>query len=91
MDDRTQRFTTTVVRDPRRRVLVPLPFDPDDAWGHKPHIAEIRAHALNAGYDRAMADHVHDGRDPPGSTTVRLKFVAPIKRGHGRCKRWAVH
>lgn len=36
MDDRTQRFTTTVVRDPRRRVLVPLPFDPDDAWGHKP-------------------------------------------------------
>ena len=64
---------------------------PIDAWGHKPHIAEIRAHALNAGYDRAMADHVHDGRDPPGSTTVRLKCVAPIKRGHGRCKRWAVH
>ena len=28
-------FTTTVTTDGRRRVLVPVPFDPDEAWGCK--------------------------------------------------------
>lgn len=32
---RTQSFTAVVVRDQRRRVLVPLPFDPDQVWGAK--------------------------------------------------------
>lgn len=31
-----RRFTATVVKDPRRRLVVLLPFDPDDAWGPKP-------------------------------------------------------
>jgi len=30
----TRRFTATVVSNAKRRVLVPLPFAPDDAWGH---------------------------------------------------------
>ena len=30
-----RRFTATVVVSDRGRVLVPLPFDPNDAWGHK--------------------------------------------------------
>jgi len=41
-------FTTNVVSGPKRRVLVPLPFDPDEAWGHKP------AHAV-AGTVNGMA------------------------------------
>lgn len=40
MSNPQRRFTTTVVQGPKRRVLVPLPFDPAQAWGHKP------AHAL---------------------------------------------
>jgi hypothetical protein len=30
------RFTSTVTKDDRRRVLVPVPFDPDAVWGSKP-------------------------------------------------------
>jgi hypothetical protein len=33
--DRSQSYTTIVVRDDRRRVLVPVPFDPDRVWGPK--------------------------------------------------------
>ena len=35
------RFTATVTADHRKRVLVPVPFDPDMAWGQKPehHVA----------------------------------------------------
>ena len=36
MTDRSRRFTATVVNDSKRRVVVPLPFVPDDAWGRKP-------------------------------------------------------
>jgi len=35
MTDRSQAFRTVVVLDRRRRVLVPLPFDPDEVWGVK--------------------------------------------------------
>jgi hypothetical protein len=31
-----QRFTSTVVAGARGRVLVPVPFDPDQVWGAKP-------------------------------------------------------
>jgi hypothetical protein len=34
--DRTRRFTATVTVDERGRTHVPVPFDPDDAWGAKP-------------------------------------------------------
>jgi hypothetical protein len=30
-----QHFSTTLVGDRRRRVFVPVPFDPDEVWGHK--------------------------------------------------------
>lgn len=32
----TRRFTAEVFKSPKGRVLVPLPFAPDDAWGPKP-------------------------------------------------------
>lgn len=32
----SRAFTATVVKDRRGRVLVPIPFDPDDAWGRRP-------------------------------------------------------
>jgi hypothetical protein len=31
-----RRFTATVVAGPKGRVVVPVPFDPDDVWGSKP-------------------------------------------------------
>jgi hypothetical protein len=31
-----QRFTATVAAAPRGHVLIPVPFDPDTAWGAKP-------------------------------------------------------
>jgi hypothetical protein len=35
------RITATMTADRRKRVLVPVPFDPDAAWGQKPehHVA----------------------------------------------------
>ena len=38
---RNQRFTATVVAAPRGHALIPVPFNPDTAWGSKPrhHIA----------------------------------------------------
>ena len=34
-------YSTTVVAGRRGRVIVPVPFDPDEVWGHKPlhHVA----------------------------------------------------
>jgi hypothetical protein len=34
--DRSHRFTATVAVDRQGRTHVPVPFDPDDAWGTKP-------------------------------------------------------
>jgi hypothetical protein len=36
-----RRYKTVVTTDKRRRVMVPVPFDPDEAWGAKPqhHVA----------------------------------------------------
>ncbi len=34
--DRSKSFTAVVTADAKRRVLVPVPFDPDEAWGRKP-------------------------------------------------------
>ncbi len=34
--DRTRRFSATV-SEMGKRVIVPLPFDPDEQWGHKSH------------------------------------------------------
>jgi hypothetical protein len=40
-DGRVRRFSVSVAVDRRGRVTVPVPFDPDDAWGSKPshHVA----------------------------------------------------
>jgi Bacteriocin-protection, YdeI or OmpD-Associated/Domain of unknown function (DUF1905) len=31
----TEQYTTTLVEDRRHRVFVPVPFEPDEVWGHK--------------------------------------------------------
>ena len=36
MSSRERRFTTVVIKNSKGRVLVPLPFAPDDAWGPMP-------------------------------------------------------
>jgi Bacteriocin-protection, YdeI or OmpD-Associated/Domain of unknown function (DUF1905) len=41
MVDKRKRYKAVVTTDKRRRVMVPVPFDPDEAWGTKPqhHVA----------------------------------------------------
>ena len=41
MPGNRRRYKTVVTTDKRRRVMVPVPFDPDEAWGKKPqhHVA----------------------------------------------------
>jgi Bacteriocin-protection, YdeI or OmpD-Associated/Domain of unknown function (DUF1905) len=53
-------FTAVVTTDRRRRVLVPLPFDPDEAWGSKPehHVAGT----VNGMGVRAVVEPLGEGR-----------------------------
>jgi Bacteriocin-protection, YdeI or OmpD-Associated/Domain of unknown function (DUF1905) len=52
-------FTTTVTTDGRRRVLVPVPFDPDEAWGRR---REHHVHGTVDGMDvRAVIEPLGDG------------------------------
>jgi Bacteriocin-protection, YdeI or OmpD-Associated/Domain of unknown function (DUF1905) len=53
-------FTTIVTTDRRRRVLVPIPFDPDEAWGRKPehHVAGM----VNGMGVRAVVEPLGAGR-----------------------------
>lgn len=39
--DRQRRFTAVVTTAVKKRVMVPVPFDPDEVWGSKPehHVA----------------------------------------------------
>lgn len=59
MADREQRYRTTVTRDARRRVLVPVPFDPDEVWGAK---REHRVHGTVNGMGvRASLEPLGEG------------------------------
>ena len=55
----SRRFTATVVSNAKRRVLVPLPFAPDDAWGHKP--SHPVAGSVNGMGVRAVVEAIDDG------------------------------
>lgn len=48
-----------VTADRKGRVLVPVPFDPDDAWGHRPehHVAGT----VNGMGVRAVIERLGDG------------------------------
>jgi hypothetical protein len=59
MTDRSRCFTATVLGDPKKRVVVPLPFEPDDAWGPKP--AHPVAGSVNGVRVRAVVEVVDDG------------------------------
>jgi hypothetical protein len=59
MADQAKSYTAVVTTD-RRRVLVPVPFDPDDAWGSKPR---HHVHGTVAGMRiRAVIEPLGDGR-----------------------------
>jgi len=59
MAERLQSFTAVVTRDPRRRVLVPVPFDPDRVWGAK---QAHRVHGTVNGMGvRAVVEPLGDG------------------------------
>jgi bifunctional DNA-binding transcriptional regulator/antitoxin component of YhaV-PrlF toxin-antitoxin module len=52
-------YTAVVTTDDRGRVLVPVPFDPDQTWGHK---REHRAHGtINGMGVRASVEALGDG------------------------------
>jgi bifunctional DNA-binding transcriptional regulator/antitoxin component of YhaV-PrlF toxin-antitoxin module len=56
---RDQMYTGTVVKDRRGRVLVPVPFDPDTAWGAKP--SHPVAGTVNGMGVRAVIEPLNDG------------------------------
>jgi hypothetical protein len=59
MDDRARAYTTVITRDDRRRVMVPLTFDPDEAWGARP---THRVHGtINGMGVRAVVEPLGDG------------------------------
>lgn len=55
MDSRPQAFTTTVIQNRKGRVLVPLPFEPEDVWGSK------REHPVDGMGVRAVVEPIDDG------------------------------
>jgi hypothetical protein len=52
-------YTATVTEDARRRVVVPVPFDPDEAWGPKP--AHRIGGTINGRRVRGVVEPVGDG------------------------------
>jgi Bacteriocin-protection, YdeI or OmpD-Associated/Domain of unknown function (DUF1905) len=55
-----QRYTTTLVTDGRKRVMFPVPFDPDRAWGRK-HEHHIRGTVNGMGV-RGVIEPLDDSR-----------------------------
>jgi hypothetical protein len=57
--EREQRYTAVVTTGAKKRVMVPVPFDPDDAWGPKPehHVAG----SVNGMGVRAVLEPLDDG------------------------------
>jgi hypothetical protein len=60
MGGAAQRYTTTLANDVRKRVMVPVPFDPDRVWGRK---REHHVHGtINGMGVRAVIEPLGDGR-----------------------------
>lgn len=59
MTDRHRRYATVVTNGPKKRVMVPVPFDPDHVWGAKPehHVAG----SVNGMPVRAVLEPLGDG------------------------------
>lgn len=55
----SQQFTTTVASASRGRILIPVPFDPDNVWGTKPR-HHIRGTVNNMGV-RGVVEPAGDG------------------------------
>jgi hypothetical protein len=73
---RSPRFTAVVTTDWRQRVMVPVPFDPDELWGRKDrhHVAGI----LNGCEFRGVIERVGDGWGVPlGPTWRRDRGIEP--------------
>jgi hypothetical protein len=60
MPRQAKRYSAIVTTDPKRRVLVPVPFDPDEVWGKK---REHHVHGTVNGMGvRAVIEPLRDGR-----------------------------
>lgn len=58
--ERERRYAAAVTTGPKQRVMVPVPFDPDEVWGPKPqhHVAG----SVNGMAVRAVLEPLGDGR-----------------------------
>jgi len=54
------QFTATAIADPRKRVVVPMPVHPDEAWG--PKLAHRVAGTVNGMRWRGVIEPLGDGR-----------------------------
>ena len=59
MPSEPQSFTAAVVSDRRRRVLIPVPFDPNEAWGAR--LEHHVAGTVNGMGVRAVVEPIDDG------------------------------
>ena len=59
MSNRARRFKAEVIKNQKGRVLVPLPFEPDDVWGHKP--SHPVAGSVNGMRVRAVVEPIEAG------------------------------
>lgn len=59
MVDRSRTYSAIVAADRKRRVLVPVPFDPDEVWGKRP--AHHIAGTVNGMGVRAVIEPLGDG------------------------------
>lgn len=60
MAQRSKRYSAVVTTDRKRRVLVPVPFDPDGVWGEK-HEHHVHGTVNGMGV-RAVIEPLGDGR-----------------------------
>jgi len=78
---RVRRFAATVTVDAKGRVHVPVPFDPDDAWGSKPR-HHVTGTVAGCGL-RAVVDEIDGGHEivlgPAWNRTGRPDSTAPVE------------
>ena len=78
--DHVARFTSVVTTDWRRRIVIPVPFDPDAKWGEKDrhHVAGT----VNGRGVRAVIERIDATKRRPDVRAERIaQMVRLLERG----------